>query len=175
MVSRDICNTMNLRKAQQSELATIWEIIQYAIEQRRLDGSQQWQDGYPNKNSIQEDLENGYAYVMEEDGAVLLYAAIIFGEEPAYKAIEGKWLTNGEYLVLHRVAASPLAKGKGIATTFFQMVEQLCIEKQVHSIKVDTNFDNLPMLKIMEKLGYAYCGEIYLRGGARKAFEKVLE
>jgi GNAT superfamily N-acetyltransferase len=165
---------MNLRKAKQSELATIWEIILYAIEQRRLDGSQQWQDGYPNKNTIREDLEKGYAYVVEDNGTVLLYAAIIFGKEPAYEVIEGKWLTDGDYAVLHRVAASPLAKGKGIATAFFQMVERVCIEKQIYSIKVDTNFDNLPMLKIMEKLDYTYCGEVTFRGGARKAFEKVL-
>ena len=96
---------MNLRKAKQSELAIIWEIIQYAIEQRRLDGSQQWQDGYPNINTVQEDLEKGYAYVMEDNGMVLLYAAIIFGKEPAYEIIEGKWLTHDDYAVLHRVAA----------------------------------------------------------------------
>jgi len=165
---------MNLRKAKQSELAIIWEIIQYAIEQRRLDGSQQWQDGYPNINTVREDLEKGYAYVMEDNGMVLLYAAIIFGKEPAYEIIEGKWLTHDDYAVLHRVAASPSAKGKGIATTFFQMVERMCIKRETYSIRVDTNFDNLPMLKIMEKLDYTYCGEVYLRGGARKAFEKVL-
>lgn len=30
------------------------------------------------------------------------------------------------------------------------------------------------MLKIIEKLGYKYCGEVYFRGVARKAFEKLL-
>src|SRR5687768_14427363 len=139
---------MILRKATQSDLPVIREIIQYAIEQRRLDGSKQWQDGYPNETSIQQDLDKGYAYVMEEDGTVLLYAAIIFDKEPAYEVIEGKWLSDEDYVVLHRVAASSLAKGKGIATKLFQMVEGLCIEKQIYSIKVDTNFDNIPMLRI---------------------------
>jgi hypothetical protein len=36
------------------------------------------------------------------------------------KKYEGKWLTNGDYAVVHRVAASKLAKGKGIATKLFQ-------------------------------------------------------
>ncbi|MFT4092143.1 MAG: hypothetical protein QM640_00795 [Niabella sp.] len=40
---------------------------------------------------------------------------------------------------------------------------------------VDTNFDNAPMLHILNKLGYIYCGEVFFRGAARKAFEKVLE
>ncbi|WP_409450858.1 hypothetical protein [Epilithonimonas sp.] len=40
--------------------------------------------------------------------------------------------------------------------------------------KVDTNFDNAAMLQILKKLGYTYCGEVYLAGSERKAFEKLL-
>lgn len=165
---------MQLIQAKQSDLAVSWEIIQYAIEQRRLDGSRQWQDGYPNEKTIQEDLDNGHAYLVTDGEEVLAYAAIIFDKEPAYESIEGKWLTNGDYAVVHRVAASKTAKGKSVATTLFQMIEELCKSKNVSSIKVDTNFDNLAMLRILEKLNYTYCGEVYFRGGARKAFEKVL-
>jgi hypothetical protein len=39
---------------------------------------------------------------------------------------------------------------------------------------VDTNFDNVPMLKIFNKLGYVYCGEVLLMGAPRKAYEKVI-
>lgn len=165
---------MILRKAKQAELPLLWDILRYAIEQRRLDGSQQWQNGYPNENSLHTDFENGHAYVVEENGTALVYAAIIFDIEPAYTAIQGKWLTDGEYVVLHRVAASPLARGKRAATKLFELVEQLCKERNMHSIKVDTNYDNAPMLRIMEKLGYTYCGEVFFNGGARRAFEKVL-
>ena len=165
---------MRLRQAERTELPSIWAIIAFAIEQRRLDGSSQWQDGYPNRDTLSDDLERGVAYVLENDGELLLYAAILFEPEPAYEAIEGKWLTSGPYMVLHRVATSPQAKGKGIATTFFRMAEDLCRAKGVPSIKVDTNFDNAPMLRIMDNLGYTYCGEVYFRGNARKAFEKVL-
>ena len=165
---------MELRKARQNELPAIWEIIQFAIAQRKLDGSTQWQDGYPNPNSLQNDLDQGYAYVVAEGDTILVYAAIIFDKEPAYEQIEGKWLSEGDYVVIHRVAVSPQAKGKGLATELFRMIEPLATEKKVYSIKVDTNFDNGPMLRIVEKLGYTYCGEVYFRGSARKAFEKVL-
>ena len=165
---------MLLRKAQRSELPALWTIIQYAIEQRRLDGSTHWQDGYPNPITLESDLEKGAAYVLEAEGDLLLYAAILFEIEPAYEVIEGRWLSEGPYMVLHRVAVSPQAKGKGIATTFFRMAEDLCRERRVPSIKVDTNFDNQPMLRIMDKLGYTYCGQVYFRGGARRAYEKMI-
>ena len=167
-------SAMLLRKAERSELPAVWAIIQFAIDQRRLDGSAQWQDGYPNENTLRNDMDKGQAYVLEADGELLLYAAVIFEPEPAYEAIEGRWLTKGPYMVLHRVAVSPQAKGKGTATTFFRMVEDLCHARGVPSIKVDTNFDNAPMLRIMDKLGYTYCGEVYFRGKPRRAYEKVV-
>ncbi len=165
---------MILRPATTAELPAIWAIIQFAIEQRRLEGSRQWQDGYPNPASLQSDLDSGVAYVLEADGELLLYAAILFSPEPAYEQIEGRWLTDGPAMVLHRVAASAQAKGKGIATTFFRMAEDLCRERGVPSIKVDTNFDNTAMLRILDKLGYTYCGEVYFHGAARRAYEKVV-
>lgn len=165
---------LQLRKADITEVPLIWEIIQDAIEQRRQEGSSQWQDGYPNELSITNDINKGYGYVLTENGTILCYAAIIFDKEPAYEDIEGKWLTNGDYGVVHRVAVSKLAKGKGIATKLFQSIEGLCLEHHIYSIKVDTNFDNVPMLKILDKLGYTYCGEVHFRGAARKAFEKKL-
>jgi GNAT superfamily N-acetyltransferase len=165
---------MKLRKANLSEIPMIWEILQQAIEQRRRDGSSQWQDGYPNEQTVRDDIAKGYGYVLVENESVIAYAAIIFEEEPAYTAIEGKWLTNGDYAVVHRVATSNAVKGKGIATQLFRMIEDLCLEKNVFSIKVDTNFDNAPMLKIVDRLQYTYCGEVYFRGAPRRAYEKVL-
>jgi hypothetical protein len=165
---------MKLRKADFSEIGPIWEILKQAIEQRRLDGSEQWQNGYPNQQTVYDDISNGYGYVITENAVIIAYAAIIFGIEPAYNEIKGQWLTNGDYVAVHRVATSNSAKGKGVATKLFKLLEDLSIEHNVFSIKVDTNFDNIPMLRIMEKLEYSYCGEIYFGGAPRKAFEKVL-
>lgn len=165
---------MILRKASLEDLDAIWEILQDAIAQRKKDGSTQWQDGYPNPASIREDINNGFGYVLVEEDRIIAYAAIIFGIEPAYEAIQGKWLSNNPYVVVHRVATAEHFKGKGIATQLFLLIEALSIQNKVFSIKVDTNFDNKPMLRILEKLNYTYCGEVFFRGSSRKAFEKLL-
>ena len=163
-----------LRKAQIPEAEIIWQILQQAIERRRKDGSNQWQDGYPNLEVVKTDISLGKGYVLEIDNAIAAYAALVFNDEPAYKEIIGDWLTNDDFLVIHRVAVSNDFLGKGIAVLLFQKLEDFAKENQVFSIKVDTNFDNLAMLHILEKLDYQYCGEVYFRGSARKAFEKVL-
>lgn len=165
---------MILRKATFSELPLIWGILQQAIDQRKQDGSEQWQNGYPNEQTVHDDITHGYAYVLIDNNVIIAYAAIIFGVEPAYNDIKGRWLTNDDYVAVHRVATSNAVKGKGVATQLFKMIEDLCTEQKVYSIKVDTNFDNVPMLKILDKLSYSYCGEIFFSGAPRKAYEKVL-
>ena len=63
---------------------------------------------------------------------------------------------------------------KGVGTTFLQLLERETILNGYNSLKVDTNFDNTAMLLVFEKLGYKYCGEVYFRGSARRAYEKQL-
>lgn len=163
-----------LRKAEPNDQETIWEILQQAILRRKNDGSSQWQDGYPNSDTVRTDIENEFGYLLEIDGEIAAYSALIFNNEPAYENIEGKWLSDDDFFVVHRVAVSDEFLGKGIATKLFLEIENFAEQKKVFSIKVDTNFDNLAMLKILKKLNYTYCGEVYFRGSARKAFEKLL-
>ncbi len=164
----------HLRKADAKDAAAIWELLQAAILRRKNDGSSQWQDGYPNPDTVAQDIEKEIGYVLVEDEEVLGYAAVLKNDEPAYEAIEGTWLTHGDFLVVHRVAISEKAVGKGLAQKLFLKIEDLAKTLNVPSIKVDTNFDNLAMLHILKKLNYTYCGEVHFRGSARKAFEKVL-
>lgn len=167
---------MLLRKAKENEISQIWGIVEGAIERRRLDGSEQWQNGYPNLLTIQSDFENGFGYVVVDlDDDIVGYGAIIFDGEPAYNDIKGKWLSSGSYVVVHRLSVSSNAIGKGVAKFFFNAVENLAVGNEVYSIKVDTNFDNFAMLHILNKLGYTYCGEIHFSGNYRKAFEKSLK
>ncbi len=165
---------MTFKKATNADAERVWQILQEAIATRKTDGSNQWQDGYPNPETIANDIELGYGYVLMENQLIIAYAAVIFDIEPAYENIEGKWLSNGPYVVAHRVAVTTEAKGRGIATIIMKKIEELALSKNVGSIKVDTNFDNVPMLKILDKLGYTYCGEVYFRGSPRRAFEKLL-
>lgn len=163
------------RKAKESDIQNIWNILQQAIERRKSDGSDQWQNGYPNLETIQNDLANSVGYVYEIKGKIAAYAAIIFDIEPAYEIIEGNWKSSGPYVVVHRVAVSADFAGKGIATQLFLEIENFAKSKDFFVIKVDTNFDNFAMLKILEKLKYEYCGKVYFRGSERKAFEKILK
>jgi len=163
-----------LRKAEIEDRDIIWGIIQQSIERRRQDGSTQWQDGYPNLGTVESDIAKGFGYVLTVDGEIAVYAALILNDEPAYSTIEGAWLSDGEFVVIHRVAVDEKFAGKGMVKKLFDHIEDFTKSHGIQSIKVDTNYDNLAMLKILESKGYSYCGEVLLAGGMRKAFEKIV-
>lgn len=162
------------RKAKISELHQIWIIIQQAIERRKEDGSNQWQDGYPNLDVVQKDIEKGEAYVLTEGKTIIGYSAVVVNDEPEYAKIEGKWLTNNDFVVFHRLAISEKYLGKGLAKKIIRYIEEFGISNKIYSIKADTNYDNISMMKIFEKMDYTFCGVVYFRGSPRKAYEKVL-
>lgn len=164
----------HFRQAKISETSSIWEILQQAILRRKKEGSDQWQDGYPNPDVVQNDLEKGFGYVLTQGETILGYCAAIINDEPEYAKIQGKWLTDNDFVVIHRIAITESNLGKGLTKIILQHIEDFAINNSIFSIKVDTNFDNFAMLKILEKSGYIYCGEVYFRGSPRKAFEKVL-
>lgn len=163
------------RKAQLHEIAPIWEILQHAILRRKLEGSQQWQDGYPNPVVIQNDIDKGHGFVLLDEETIIGYCAVLLNDEPAYAGIEGSWLTNDDFVVIHRVAIAEQYLGKALAKIIIGFVEDFALQNNIYSVKADTNFDNIPMMKTFENLGYSYCGEVYFRGAARKAYEKVLK
>lgn len=114
------------------------------------------------------------AAAAQAQGNVVAYGAVVFDGEPAYDAIEGAWLTDGDYVVLHRMAVADGEKGRGVATEFMRRVEAMAHGRGTGSMRVDTNFDNRYMLRMLGRLGFVYCGKVRYRSGERLAFEKPL-
>lgn len=162
------------RKAISSDKAQIWHILEDAILRRKVDGSNQWQDGYPNPEVIRNDISKNAGFVLEIDNQIVGYVAILINDEPEYANLRGKWLTNKDFVVFHRLAVAKEFLGKGIARKLFLQIENFASDHGINSIKADTNFDNDAMLHLFNQLGYQYCGEVYFRGSARRAYEKVL-
>src|SRR5690606_33444415 len=96
----------DFRQAHAEDLHQIWDILQLAIQRRKEDGSTQWQDVYPNPSVVQTDIEKGNGYVLTDGDTIVGYCAILINDEPEYARLKGAWLTDGDFVVYHRVAIS---------------------------------------------------------------------
>lgn len=163
------------KKAKIENLEEIWPIFKDAIARRKSDGSNQWQDGYPNLNVLSQDIKNEKGFILLENNEIVGYCAIFINDEVDYEEIDGKWLSKGDFVVFHRLAIAEDHLSKGLSTQIFEHIETYARQNNIKSIKADTNFDNPAMLHLFKKMGYHYCGEIKIKGSPREAFEKLIE
>ena len=166
---------MIIRKSLKEDVKDIMKIINRAKEFLKENGVDQWQDGYPNSAIIENDILNNYSYVVLKDNNILATLAISFDGEKTYDVIyDGKWLSNGKYAVIHRIAIDNEYRGTGVSSYILQKVYEICLDNNIHSIKIDTHEENIPMQKLLKKSDFKYCGVIYLEDNSKRiAFEKV--
>lgn len=165
---------MIFRKATTADIDTIERIIKAASARLGAAGIDQWQRGYPNRTSIENDVEAGVGMVLALGNEILAYGAVIFTGEPAYDDLTGgKWLTDGQYAVVHRLCVSEIFVGMGFAKQFMSAAEAMAAER-VKSFRIDTHPDNKIMQSLVERMGFTYCGDVIIES-RRLAYEKVLQ
>jgi hypothetical protein len=169
---------MKIQLSTLDNVPTIMDIIDDAkayLASLKID---QWQNGYPNAEQVENDIKNGESYVVVNDeNQVMATSMFTKNKESTYKIIEGNWIIDEteKYGVVHRMAIKTAFKKLGLATFLFDAFHQQLKENNIRSLKIDTHEDNLGMQSLIKKLEYTYCGIIYTGYGAKRlAFEKVI-
>ena len=97
---------------------------------------------------------------------IVAYFALLPSPEPTYDYIDGAWLTDEPYGVIHRMASYPEVHG------IFSAVIDYAASRYSH-LRIDTHRDNRIMQHLIEKHGFTYCGIIWLEDGTeRLAYER---
>ena len=160
---------MEIRKSKPEDINQIMDCIDIARQMMRENGNQiQWTNGYPSRELMLGSIENGFNFLILENDEVVATFDFIIGNDPNYDLIEnGMWLNDEKYGVIHRLASN--GKAKGVAKFCFEW----CFNR-FPNIRIDTHETNIPMQKVLEKLGYVKCGIIYVTDGTpRLAFHKI--
>lgn len=165
-----------IRKTTYEDIPSVLHIIEEAKEYFRNNGINQWQGPYPLIEDIQEDIDQGFSYVYEEEGKVIGTCCIKLEEDPDYKVmVEGNWLNDEIYGVIHRIAILPERKGQGIAQQFFQYAQDYALDNGFYNLRIDTHNDNKSMKKAISKFGFIYTGIVRMQDQSlRNAYQKVL-
>ena len=177
---------VHLRKAAMSDLDRISLIMTQAVDQMLREGKKQWDRTYPLPSDIEKDIERGVGTVLcrkagpypgkdsLESEEILSYAAVVYEGEKAYGSIEGEWISDLPYVVVHRLAVSDGCKKMGVASRMMTMIGEESLEKGFPSFRIDTNYDNFYMQKMLSTLGFTYTGKCFYPKGERLCYEKVL-
>ena len=161
---------MYIRKTKMDDLDDVCDIYDYARNYMKQNGNpEQWGNVHPPRDLIIKDIYAGNSYVcIDDDNNIIGVFYFNIEVDPTYTEIDGSWLNENEYGVIHRIAKAENA-GKGTGAFCINW----CYE-QHNNIRIDTHKDNIPMVKLLEKLGFSYCGIIWIENGdERKAYQKV--
>ena len=182
---------MVIRPATPADIPALRPVFEAAKGIMRADGNHdQWSaPGFPDDSLLLRDIARGGGFVIENRwpvGAghderktvmpgltghlaaprIVAYFALLPSPEPTYDVIDGAWLTDEPYGVIHRMASYPEIHG------IFSTVINYAASRFAH-LRIDTHRDNRIMQHLIEKHGFTYCGIIWLEDGTeRLAYER---
>lgn len=159
-----------IEKATLFQLPQIMAVYAHARQFMAQNGNpDQWGTAYPSETMIRQDIQNGKCYVNLEDDRICAVFYFAVEADPTYGYIEGAWLNDAPYGVIHRIAVGE--SGKGVAAECFVFASEHC-----ENIRIDTHEKNIPMQRCLAKNGFTRCGIIYLENGdPRIAYQKVIK
>ena len=163
-----------IRPATAADLPALRPVFEAAKGIMRADGNaEQWSaPGFPPDDLLLRDIAREGGFVVESvipseaKESIVAYFALLPSPEPTYDVIDGAWLTDGPYGVIHRMASYPGVHG------IFSAVIDYAASRYAH-LRIDTHRDNRIMQHLIEKHGFSYCGIIWLEDGTeRLAYER---
>ena len=171
---------MHIRQATYNDIDRLMVIFDNAKTIMRDSGNtQQWNGNYPNVEVVRSDIDAGCCFVLCDGTAagsemceeeIIGTMSLIPGPDPTYGYIEGQWLDDESYYVIHRIATN--APGRNTAVKMFDWAFGHIAEKGCRTIRIDTHKDNCIMKHILTNYGFCMCGVIYLAdGAARDAYQ----
>ncbi|GEL78599.1 GNAT family N-acetyltransferase [Tenuibacillus multivorans] len=144
-----------IREGQLKDLDKIESLVKRAKEKMLEEGNDQWDDTYPKREHYEDDLRHGRLFVYEEKGRILGAACISDTGHSEYDEIDWK-TTIKPYLCMKRLAVDPTTRQRGIGLKFYQFAEELAKDREVPSLRTDTNGANKAALRLFEKAGYSF-------------------
>ncbi|MDL2292876.1 GNAT family N-acetyltransferase [Acholeplasma sp. OttesenSCG-928-E16] len=139
-------------------------------------GSSQWQDSYPKKELILDDIKKKNHYSCFYEGNLVGIMTITTYDEN-YDVVYNGSFSNNNYYAIHRIAVKAEYRNHGIAKKLLAFAENLAISNDIHSIRIDTHQVNIPMQRLLLSASYSYVGIIHLKENqddyVRLAYEKI--
>ena len=153
---------MDIRLVNKEDINTILSLYEAARRFMKENGNGgQWNDNYPALEDVEEDMQKNRLYVCDDGGEILAVFSYEFADDSDYAVIDGAWLDDSPYGVLHRIATKRGTNGIGA----------YCIDYAYNAcgnLRIDTHENNKPMRGLLKKLGFTECGTVQVRYGRER-------
>ena len=164
--------TMKIRLAYTGELEVLHGIVRAATRHMDKQGIPQWDEVYPSRETLSDDIERLELHVIEVEGRVAGLVVTNSDQSPEYAAI--RWMYPGRALVVHRLTIHPAYQRCGLATRLMDFAEEAALAKGYDCIRLDAFTRNPAALTLYENRGYRKAGTVRFRKGEFYCYEKAI-
>ncbi len=123
-----------------------------------------WSKGkHPTIEGIRAYINEGSMYLYRKQGAIVGAMAVTMYQGDDYHAIDwSQQVPDDKVAVIHILAVSPDAQGKGIGSEMIREAIHLAQNNGMQAVRLDALASNTPAHRIYERLGFEYRGQQHL-------------
>lgn len=152
-----------IKVGKDEEIATILELTRACGRHLRDQGIDQWDELYPDIDSLRLDVETNTLFVYYESNKLIAMVVLNEKQDDEYSAIPWNTSEQQRNLVVHRLAVHPSAQERGIARKLMDFAEDYARKMNYDAIRLDT-FSLNPRNQIFyQNRGYTELGKVYLK------------
>jgi ribosomal protein S18 acetylase RimI-like enzyme len=149
---------MEVLRAGIEDATSVMALITLCKEQMRANGSDQWDDVYPNLGVVEADARAGTLFLMRDGDEVIASVCLNELQAPEYAPLP--WRYEGRALVVHRLCVHPARQGAGLARRLMDFAEGFAAGDGCTSIRLDTYLGNARALDLYARRGYERVGQV---------------
>jgi GNAT superfamily N-acetyltransferase len=162
-----------VRKASAADAASLLQLVRDCVAGMRAAGIEQWDEVYPNAETIARDIEAGTLHVLCDDDAIIASITIDQTMDPLWQSMT--WSAGSEpAAAVHRLMVHPSQQGHGFGKLLMRHAKTVAREQGCRSIRLDTFLQNPAAMALYPRLGYRRTGTAMMRIGEFAGFEKLL-
>lgn len=161
-------NSIQVLQSHPSDIDTIFEFYDLAIEHQKKVSSKQWQ-GFDAK-LISEEIAEGRQYKILVDGTVAAIFAVTYSDPQIWPSKDDE-----AAVYIHRIVTHPNFRGYGFVKVIIDWAKAYSKTKPLDFIRMDTWADNERLLKYYTGCGFNHVGNIKIEpnSGLPKHYEGI--
>ncbi len=136
----------------------------------RENGTTDWDDDYPNRDFIEEDIKNGFSFVLRFEGEVL--AAVSILPEDDLDDCPIQW-TPKKACVLARLCVKPALQGRHVGEYVMRLVSAEAKHQGYEATRHLAAVANPASIRLYERMGYKKLGTAHLYDTDFYAYEMI--
>lgn len=153
---------MIIKQAETQDLDAIMEMYASCVEGMLALDIDQWDESYPNRAIIEQDLKDASYYIGILEGEIVAGMRVDNLQDPTYLNIDWADKSNN-FMVVHRLGSKTKVWNKGVGKQMMDFAENLAKEKGCSSFRLDTYSHNPKAIAFYKKRGYSQLGYINLK------------